>query len=95
EKPVIHVNSGGHQTITDLEDSGAAIKQNINNDIELKVEMFKNIEPKESINDRDFCSVVDKLKSHFRDGDIFQVVPSRRFFLPCQNSLDVSQVLYR
>ncbi|MBK2296661.1 anthranilate synthase component 1 [Francisella philomiragia] len=91
----IQVNSFGHQTISDLEDSVAVIKQNINNDIELKVEKFRNLEPKESINDRDFCGVVDKLKSHIIDGDIFQVVPSRSFFLPCQNSLEVYKELKR
>lgn len=41
QKTFIQVNSFGHQTITDLEDSVAAIKQNINNDIELKVKSLK------------------------------------------------------
>ncbi len=39
------------------------------------------------INDEDFCSIVEKLKQHIREGDIFQVVPSRTFSLPCHNSL--------
>jgi anthranilate synthase component 1 len=39
------------------------------------------------IDDDTFCSQVDALKQHIIDGDIFQVVPSRCFSLPCPDSL--------
>lgn len=34
-------------------------------------------------NDKQFCAEVEKLKGFIRRGDIFQVVPSRSFSLPC------------
>jgi anthranilate synthase component 1 len=34
-------------------------------------------------NDEEFCEIVDNLKENIRAGDIFQVVPSRTFSLPC------------
>lgn len=33
--------------------------------------------------DEEYCSLVRKLQEAIRQGEIFQVVPSRRFFLPC------------
>jgi anthranilate synthase component 1 len=40
-----------------------------------------------SINDHDFCNIVQDLKHHIVIGDIFQVVPSRSFTLPCPSPL--------
>ena len=37
--------------------------------------------------DSDFCAQVEKLKQHIFCGDIFQVVPSRSFNLPCPDPL--------
>lgn len=37
--------------------------------------------------DADFCSKVERLKHHIVIGDIFQVVPSRSFSLPCPDPL--------
>ena len=39
------------------------------------------------ISDEQYCQQVIKLKQHIVDGDIFQVVPSRTFSLPCPDSL--------
>jgi len=39
------------------------------------------------ISDEVYCQQVKSLKKHIVDGDIFQVVPSRTFSLPCANSL--------
>lgn len=36
--------------------------------------------------DKAFCDIVDDLKENIRAGDIFQVVPSRTFSLPCLDS---------
>ena len=39
------------------------------------------------ISDETFCDTVEALKEHVRAGDIFQVVPSRTFTLPCQQPI--------
>ncbi|MGR5238144.1 anthranilate synthase component 1 [Vibrio alfacsensis] len=40
-----------------------------------------------SVSDQDFCQIVRDLKQYVVKGDIFQVVPSRRFTLPCPSPL--------
>jgi len=40
------------------------------------------------ISDQDFCQNVERLKEHIRTGDIFQVVPSRTFSLPCKDTFN-------
>ena len=40
-----------------------------------------------NISDRGFCDIVESLKHSIVQGDIFQVVPSRRFTLPCPSPL--------
>lgn len=45
------------------------------------------------INDEQFCQNVEQLKENIRAGDIFQVVPSRTFSLPCLNSIAAYQAL--
>ena len=37
--------------------------------------------------DKTYCADVERLKGHIRKGDIFQVVPSRCFSLPCPQPL--------
>ncbi|MBY5922202.1 anthranilate synthase component 1 [Ferrimonas balearica] len=37
--------------------------------------------------DEAYCAIVEDLKEHVRAGDIFQVVPARRFSLPCPSPL--------
>ena len=45
------------------------------------------------ISDEDFCQKVELLKENIRAGDIFQVVPSRTFSLPCYNAIESYQAL--
>ena len=45
------------------------------------------------ISDEDFCNTVNQLKENIRAGDIFQVVPSRTFSLPCIDSIAAYQAL--
>lgn len=45
------------------------------------------------ISDDDFCEIVDQLKENIRAGDIFQVVPSRTFSLPCFDSVAAYKAL--
>lgn len=46
-----------------------------------------NITAQPSVSDPDFCQIVRDLKEFVVKGDIFQVVPSRRFTLPCPSPL--------
>ncbi|AVH30665.1 anthranilate synthase component 1 [Vibrio fluvialis] len=46
-----------------------------------------------NISDEDFCDIVRDLKQYVVKGDIFQVVPSRRFTLPCPSPLAAYQRL--
>ncbi|MBU2923993.1 anthranilate synthase component 1 [Colwellia sp. 4_MG-2023] len=45
------------------------------------------------ISDEQFCKNVETLKENIRAGDIFQVVPSRTFSLPCLDSIAAYQAL--
>ncbi len=45
------------------------------------------------ISDKQFCQNVEQLKENIRAGDIFQVVPSRTFSLPCLDSIASYQAL--
>lgn len=40
-----------------------------------------------NISDEDYCAIVSKMKEYIVRGDIFQVVPSRSFLLPCPSPL--------
>ncbi|WP_413111378.1 anthranilate synthase component 1 [Thaumasiovibrio sp. DFM-14] len=50
-------------------------------------------EPNVNIDDATFCNTVSALKNYVINGDIFQVVPSRRFTLPCPAPLAAYQAL--
>ncbi|WP_440875425.1 anthranilate synthase component 1 [Thalassotalea sp. PLHSN55] len=45
------------------------------------------------ISDQAFCQTVNDLKEHIRAGDIFQVVPSRTFSLPCTDTFNAYHAL--
>ena len=46
-----------------------------------------NLELKYSLSDVEFSELVSELKQYDVQGDVFQVVPSRRFSLPCPSPL--------
>lgn len=48
-----------------------------------KQQLFSQVEV--DISDQEFGEIVSKLKQHVACGDVFQVVPSRTFSLPCQD----------
>lgn len=48
---------------------------------------FAEINVTSTLSDAEFCNTVDYLKTLVVQGDIFQVVPSRRFRLPCPSPL--------
>jgi anthranilate synthase component 1 len=56
-------------------------------------EIIKNMELKVDKSDAEYCADVVALKEHILDGDIFQVVPSRSFSLPCPSPLAAYQQL--
>jgi len=45
------------------------------------------------ISDERYCEIVEQLKENIRAGDIFQVVPSRTFTLPCLDSVAAYKAL--
>ncbi|WP_087019811.1 anthranilate synthase component 1 [Thaumasiovibrio subtropicus] len=50
-------------------------------------------EPEINISDSEFCDIVTSLKEFVVAGDIFQVVPSRQFKLPCPSPLNAYEAL--
>ena len=77
----------------------SAIKQTLESPIApLNYQIDDNkpaIEATTDISDEAFCQTVNALKEHIRAGDIFQVVPSRTFSLPCENSIAAYHALKR
>lgn len=56
-------------------------------------ELLDECEPVASVSDEDFCQQVVDLKEHVIKGDVFQVVPSRQFTLPCPSPLNAYKEL--
>lgn len=54
-----------------------------------------NAQPQVSMTDAAFCQTVTDLKKFVIQGDVFQVVPSRQFTLPCPSPLNAYQALKR
>jgi len=54
---------------------------------------IKNIHLTSNMSDEEYSSIIKKLKILIQKGEIFQVVPSRKFFLPCENPLSAYQTL--
>ena len=52
-----------------------------------------NKELQVDISDERYCQIVEQLKENIRAGDIFQVVPSRTFTLPCFDALAAYKAL--
>ncbi|CAL4326030.1 anthranilate synthase component 1 [Buchnera aphidicola] len=46
-----------------------------------------------NLTDKEYIKIIKKMKKSIKQGDIFQVVPSRKFYLPCVNSLSAYQRL--
>ncbi len=45
------------------------------------------------MNDEEYGAIVEAMKTYIRRGDIFQVVPSRRFQINCPSPLAAIRVL--
>ncbi|MBR9726934.1 anthranilate synthase component 1 [Shewanella intestini] len=78
----------------------AALKQRIS-DIKQQCQQLDDISPLVAVNattqvnisDEQYIATVMDLKEHIVAGDIFQVVPSRSFSLPCPNTLGAYRAL--
>ena len=55
--------------------------------VSLKAKRLESCPVRVSVSDSDFCKTVEHLKKHIIKGDVFQVVPSRSFSLPCPSAL--------
>ncbi|GAA6205793.1 MULTISPECIES: anthranilate synthase component 1 [Thalassotalea] len=70
----------------------SAIKALVESDIAPpQTEYIDSVAPSEvtcDISDEEFCKTVITLKEHIKAGDIFQVVPSRTFSLPCEDTFN-------
>ncbi|WP_336249566.1 anthranilate synthase component 1 [Stomatohabitans albus] len=53
----------------------------------------KEIHAIPTISDTDFCATVTQMRSHIEAGDIYQVVPSRGFTMPCPDTLGAYRIL--
>jgi anthranilate synthase component 1 len=53
----------------------------------------KDIELTSNMNNIQYCDIIKKLQKLIKKGEIFQVVPSRKFYLPCPNALSAYQKL--
>ena len=71
-------------------------------EIKIRLDHKLNLMPKKIIqttpltsnmNDLQYCSIIKKLQKFIAQGEIFQVVPSRKFFLPCPDPLSAYQEL--
>ncbi|QOL24678.1 anthranilate synthase component 1 [Thalassotalea sp. LPB0316] len=73
------------------------IKGTLSEAISATVESLKHtptaVAPEVDISDQQFCDIVEQLKENIRAGDIFQVVPSRTFSIPCEKPLTTYALL--
>ncbi|PPI86782.1 anthranilate synthase component 1 [Candidatus Pantoea edessiphila] len=60
---------------------------------ELPKYTLKNMKLMVNKNDKEYCKIVQQMQRSIRLGEIFQVVPSRRFYLPCPSPLSAYNTL--
>lgn len=72
---------------TALQQSIAEISRKIRNLQPVPAAIAADTDVKTNIEDEKFKEIITALKHHIYIGDVFQIVPSRRFSLPCPNSL--------
>ncbi len=80
---------------TALEQNITALRENCAQLEPLPEAMQVKGEVTTNISDQTFCDIVTDLKQYVVKGDIFQVVPSRKFSLPCPSPLAAYKVLKR
>ncbi|WAI19264.1 MAG: anthranilate synthase component 1 (plasmid) [Buchnera aphidicola (Brevicoryne brassicae)] len=79
-----------------IEKRGTEIQQKLEEKLKIiPRKEIKNIHLTSNMSDSKYCSIIKKLQILIKKGEIFQVVPSRKFFLPCINPLSAYQKLKR
>lgn len=77
-----------------IENRGREIQKKLKERLNLiPQQKIKNISLTSNMSDEQYCAIIKKLQILIRKGEIFQVVPSRKFFLPCINPLSAYQEL--
>jgi len=71
----------------------AKLSESITADVEAIGKNKDTQAPQVDISDEEFCNIVEDLKENIRAGDIFQVVPSRTFSMPCESPLTTYALL--
>ncbi|PPI88162.1 anthranilate synthase component I [Candidatus Pantoea edessiphila] len=59
----------------------------------LPIKKIKNMQLKMNQSDKEYCNTINQMQKSIRSGEIFQVVPSRRFYLPCPSPLAAYNIL--
>jgi anthranilate synthase component I len=77
-----------------IEERSVEIKQKLNQKLNSIPKIkIKDINLTSNMNNFEYGSIIKKLQKLIQKGEIFQVVPSRKFYLPCPNSLSAYQKL--
>lgn len=70
------------------------IKNQLNQNLpKIKYKTINEMHLKCNLTDKEYIKIIKKMKQSIKQGDIFQVVPSRKFFLPCPSPLSAYQRL--
>lgn len=78
-----------------LQQSAVGISHKMRNLQPVPAVIAADTDVKTNIEDEKFKDIIRALKHHIYIGDVFQIVPSRRFSLPCPNSLATYRNLKR
>ncbi|WP_075432453.1 anthranilate synthase component 1 [Buchnera aphidicola] len=71
-----------------------SIQKRLNSEIKTMPSVpIHNMKVTYDIHDMEYAQVIKKMKKFITQGDIFQVVPSRKFYLPCTHSLSAYHAL--
>lgn len=75
------------QTLADLQQSAVKISQELQSLKPLAPIQAAKADIRTNHEDEPFKQIIQQLKHHINIGDVFQIVPSRRFMLECPNTL--------
>ncbi len=89
----IHTKENNKHIRNRITELKALLAQNHTAIQQLKSNIVTPVDIHTDISDEVFCDNVNKLKENIKAGDIFQVVPSRTFSLPCSNTLNAYKSL--
>ena len=77
-----------------IEERSVEIEKKLNEKLKLISKIkIKDINLTSNMNNFEYGTIIKKLQKLIQKGEIFQVVPSRKFYLPCPNPLSAYQKL--